>query len=89
MQLQSHFQKLFVNDHKTTTKDEEQQSFYKLEPEQTSVRRSSLLHVFLLTIKVKYIHQDPYYSMTNKTNITHFFPAVGAMSRLSKYKMIK
>lgn len=40
-QPQGHCQKFFVNGHKTTTKDQEQQSLYKLEPEQTSVRRSS------------------------------------------------
>ena len=41
MQLQGHFQNFFVNGHKTATKDREQQSLYKLESEQTSVRRSS------------------------------------------------
>jgi hypothetical protein len=41
MQLQSHFQNFFVDDHKTMTKDQDQRTFYKLETEQTSVRRSS------------------------------------------------
>jgi len=41
MQLQGHFQNFFVNGHKTATKDREQQELYKLESEQTSVRRSS------------------------------------------------